>query len=124
LYVLAAVLLIMSVVTPAKPPQVHKSKLVYYRVGLMERIAARRGLAGTSPDGCYNSTPLPGYIGKRWTINGLRCVQADVPQPKHRQWQLDDNRLAEVNHGVYHTLAGTPKHLRADEVYVHIRAGW
>lgn len=124
MHVLTTVLLILSIATPAKPPQTYRSKLVYYRVGLMERIAAKRGVAGTSPDDCYISTPLRGHIGKRWRINGLRCIQADVPQPQHRQWQLDDNRLAEVDHESYHILAGTHKHLRADETYVHIRAGW
>lgn len=94
------------------------SKVVWYRPGLMAQMAAKNGVDGLSPDGCYLSTPLSNVIGSRWRVTLVRsakhkqpvrtveCVQADVSQPHHRAWQVRDRRLFETSKAMAVYLCG------------------
>lgn len=108
-----------------------QSKAVYYRPGVMKERAQVNGVWGESPDACYMSTPLSNDIGSVWEVRtvwtakrghkhtSLRCVQADVSQPRHRKWQIADNRLFESDPGSTRRLCGFLG--RPDECIVSIR---
>lgn len=91
-------------------PLTGRSKAVWYRPGVMGRVARINGVWGTSPDGCYVSSPLSDKIGTRWQVSGtkatLLCVQADVAQPRHKAWQLRTNRLIETDAASMRRLVG------------------
>ncbi len=83
-------------------PLTGTSKAIFYRPGLMKRAAIRNGVWGTSPDGCYMSTPLSDEIGSLWLVSGphaaLTCIQSDVSQPADKRWHIRDNRLIETDY--------------------------
>ncbi len=91
-------------------PLTGTSKAIFYRPGLMKRAAIRNGVWGTSPDGCYMSTPLSDDIGSLWLLTGPRgrivALQADVSQPRHKRWQLRTRRLIETDAGCMRRLVG------------------
>ncbi len=92
------------------------SKVVYYAPGVMRARAEAHGVWGTSPDVCYLSSPLSDDIGSTWVLSGfhqvtrrrvsLTCTQADVSQPRHKRWQIGDQRLIEVDPGSARRLCG------------------
>ncbi len=91
-------------------PLTGRSKAIYYRPGVMGRVARINGVWGTSPDGCYVSSPLSDKVGTRWRISGpkasLLCVQADVSDPAHKRWQIRSNRLIETDAASMRRLVG------------------
>ncbi len=91
-------------------PLTGRSKAVWYRPGVMGRVARINGVWGTSPDGCYVSSPLSDTIGTLWRVSGPRatllCVQADVAAPRHKRWQIKEQRLIETDAASMRRLVG------------------
>ncbi len=91
-------------------PLTGRSKAVYYAPGAFKPVAIRNGVWGTSPDGCYVSSPLSDTIGTVWQVSGPRasllCVQADVSQERHKRWQIRERRLIETDAASMRRLVG------------------
>ncbi len=91
-------------------PLTGTSAAVYYAPGAFKPIAQRNGVWGTSPDGCYVSSPLSDRIGTVWRVSGpkatLLCVQADTSQERHKRWQIRERRLIETDAASMRRLVG------------------
>ncbi len=110
LALLAFVLAIGTAQLAGALPLTGKSAAIWYRPGVMGRVARLNGVWGDSPDGCYVSTPLSDKIGTVWLVSGpkasLLCVQADTSQERHKRWQLRTNRLIETDAASMRRLVG------------------
>ncbi len=107
---LAFVLTIGTAQLAGALPLTGKSAAIWYRPGVMGRVARLNGVWGMSPDGCYVSSPLSDTIGTVWRVSGpkatLMCIQADVAAPQHKRWQIKERRLIETDAASMRRLVG------------------